>query len=447
MGKTDKPETADAPISGREFAELMARLGPFESKPAVAVACSGGADSMALTGLMHDWSQANGGTLTALIVDHAIRPESAAEARMVSGWLATRNIDHEVLVWRGATFDSGLQAAARTARYALLSNWCEARACLHLAVAHHQEDQAETVLLRLARGSGVDGLSAMAPVTETRTLRIIRPLLSVSRARLRRTLEVQQLAHVEDPSNRSDRFARVRMRMLGPVLDSEGMTPRRLAATAANMARARESLDAASTKLLARSAILHDAGYAILQPDLLATAPRETGLRALASVLSCIGGAGYPPRFERLERLYDLIGDIPLRGGRTLAGCRVLGRKTGVLICREVAAIREPLLRASGEIFWDNRFRMRFPDGGKAEIQPLGRAGWLDIVSVMPELKKARIPAAVRPSLPAICRNGQVLAVPHLGFIRPRRGQAVVLPEKMRFAPLRPLVSPRFTLH
>lgn len=442
------PETTDAtPVGNSEFAGLMDRIGPFERRPAIAVACSGGADSMALTLLLQEWVQARDGSLTALIVDHAIRPESAAEAQKVAGWLAALRIDYKVLPWRGATIDSGVQAAARTARYALLSAWCEARACLHLAVAHHREDQAETVLLRLARGSGVDGLSAMAPVAETRALRIIRPLLSMPRARLRATLRALGQDHVEDPSNRNDRFARIRMRMLGSALDGAGMTPWRLAATASHMARAREALDDATAKLLARAVVLHESGYGILKPGLLAAAPRETGLRALAGLLACIGGGAYTPRFERLERLYDTIDVIPGGSGRTLAGCRILARRSGLLVCREVAAIRPPALRASGRVFWDNRFRLDFADGGEAEIMALGRDGWLDIVSDEPALKKSRIPAAVRSSLPAIWQNGQVLAVPHLGFIRPEAGSAVPMPEKMRFAPLRPLVSPRFTLH
>ncbi|MEX2618012.1 MAG: tRNA lysidine(34) synthetase TilS [Alphaproteobacteria bacterium] len=442
------PEATDvSPVGSGEFADLMTRIGPFERDPAIAVACSGGADSMALTVLLQDWVRARGGSLTALIVDHAIRPESATEARRVSGWLAARKIDHEVLAWRGAPIASGVQAAARTARYALLSAWCEARDCLHLAVAHHLEDQAETVLLRLARGSGVDGLSAMAPVTESRALRIVRPLLSMPRARLRETLKALDLDHVEDPSNRNDTFARVRMRMLVPALDDEGMTPLRLAATAAHMARVRESLDDATAGLLARTFVLYDAGYGILNPRKLIAAPREIGLRALAGILTCIGGGGYAPRFDRLERLYDMIDTIPGGGGRTLAGCRVLGRRAGVLVCREVAAIRAAVQPASGPVFWDNRFRMDFAEGGSAVVMALGRDGWLDIASVAPELKHSQIPAAVRPTLPAIWENKRVLAVPHLGFIRPGRGPAVPVPEKMRFAPLRPLVSPRFTLH
>lgn len=442
------PEATDAlPVGNGEFAELMTRVGPFERDPAIAVACSGGADSMALTVLLQDWVRARGGSLTALIVDHAIRPESAGEARRVAGWLAARRIDHEVLAWRGAPIASGVQAAARTARYALLSAWCEARACLHLAVAHHLEDQAETVLLRLARGSGVDGLSAMAPVTETGTQRIVRPLLSMPRARLRETLKALGVDHVEDPSNRNDTFARVRMRMLSAALDDEGMTPLRLAATAAHMARVRESLDAAAAGLLARVFVLYDSGYGILKPGALVAVPREIGLRALAGVLTCIGGGRYAPRFERLERLYDMIDTIPGGGGRTLAGCRVLGRRAGVLVCREMAAIGAAMQPASGAVFWDNRFRMNFAEGGSAAVMALGRDGWRDIASVAPDLKQSHVPAAVRPTLPAIWENGRVLAVPHLGFIRPRAGSAVALPDKMRFAPLRPLVWPRFTLH
>ena len=152
------------PISKKEFAASMAALGPFERPPALAVAVSGGADSMALTLLAADWAAARRGSIVALTVDHRLRNESRAEAKQVAAWLAARGIEHKILAWTGEKPSSDVQAAAREKRYELLEDWCRRQGILHLLVAHNLDDQAETFLLRLGRGSGLYGLSGMASV-------------------------------------------------------------------------------------------------------------------------------------------------------------------------------------------------------------------------------------------------------------------------------------------
>ncbi|HZD25370.1 MAG TPA: tRNA lysidine(34) synthetase TilS, partial [Alphaproteobacteria bacterium] len=150
------------PLTAAEFAALMAPFAPFEATPALAVAVSGGADSLALALLADGWARRRGGVATALTVDHGLRPEAAAEARRVGRWLAARGIPHRILRWRGDKPATAVQAKARAARYALLADWCRRHGVLHLLTAHHRGDQAETVLMRLAHGSGVDGLAGMA---------------------------------------------------------------------------------------------------------------------------------------------------------------------------------------------------------------------------------------------------------------------------------------------
>ncbi|MAG22807.1 MAG: tRNA lysidine(34) synthetase TilS, partial [Rhodospirillaceae bacterium] len=197
-------------LKGREFSALMKGLGPFEPEPCVAVAVSGGCDSMALALLAHDWAQGRGGQTVALSVDHRLRWESGAEARQAGRWLKARGLTHHILSWTGDKPRHGVQAAAREARYRLLFDWCRRHGVLHLLLAHHQEDQAETFLLRLGRGSGVDGLAGMAPLSEVPTMRLLRPLLDVPKARLVATLQSRGQEWVEDPSNRDLAYARVR---------------------------------------------------------------------------------------------------------------------------------------------------------------------------------------------------------------------------------------------
>lgn len=432
-------------LSADEFARLMASLGPFERKPKVAVGCSGGADSMALALLADEWTRARDGEATALIVDHGIRREAAEEAAAVARELHRHKIRHEILCFAGPKITGAIQAAARQARYALLSDWCVRHSCLHLATAHHRDDQAETVLLRLARGSGVDGLAAMAPVTETRELRLLRPLLDIPRERLRATVMGRGAHFVDDPSNQDPRFARVRMRRIAGPLAAEGLSADRLAATASRAARARSALEGSVAALLARTTTVYPAGYGLVAPDALRIAPEEIALRALARLVTCLGGNEYPPRLERVERLYDWILCSNPGGGRTLAGCRIVPRGDMLLVCREVAAAKETR-PARGEVHWDRRFRLRFGANGAGEVRRLGREGWRQAVADDPALRRSRVPAAARLALPAVWRQERLEAIPSLGYSRQgcstgkRRGTPV------SFLPKQPLMPARFTL-
>ncbi|CCC97941.1 protein of unknown function [Azospirillum baldaniorum] len=192
------PITA-GPISASEFAARMDRLGGFETRPRVAVGVSGGADSLGLVLLAQRWAAERGGDVLALIVDHGLRAESAAEAARVGGWLQARGVAHAILRWDGEKPASGIQEAARAARHHLLAERCRKEGVLHLALAHHRDDQAETVLLRFSRGSGIDGLAGMAPVRAAGAVRVIRPLLDLPHKRLVATCRAFGQEWIEDP--------------------------------------------------------------------------------------------------------------------------------------------------------------------------------------------------------------------------------------------------------
>jgi len=230
-------------LDAAEFSSLMARFAPFERQPRLAVACSGGADSMALTLLADHWARGEGGAVTALIVDHGLRPDSANEANETASRLKSRGIAHQILKREGEVPAGDIEAFARDARYRLFEQWCGENGVLHLLVAHHRDDQAETFLLRLARGSGLDGLAGMAPESARRNFRLLRPLLGVPRDRLKATLEQAGLDFAEDPMNSDPAYARVRLRAARDTLAAEGLTPERLTATAAHLARARAALE------------------------------------------------------------------------------------------------------------------------------------------------------------------------------------------------------------
>jgi tRNA(Ile)-lysidine synthase len=427
-------------LDGAAFAALMAPFAPFEPRPHLAVGVSGGADSLALALLSDRWARERGGQITALTVDHRLRAESADEARQVAAWLAARGIAHRILAWDGPHPRRGLPAAARAARYRLLEAWCAGAGVLHLLVAHHRNDQAETLLLRLARGSGLFGLAGMPALAEHAGCRLLRPLLSVGRARLVATLQAAGQTWIEDPSNRDPRYARARLRQALAAFPEPGLDAQRLADTAARLARSRMAVEASVARLLACAAMVHPAGFVRLDAAAWRSATEETGLRALAAVIGMVGGAEYPPRSQQVAALYRAIGE-GLHGGRTLGGCRILPRRGGLLICREpVALAADVAAPPGGTTSWDGRFRLRLPAAAPAGMR-LGARG---LVSA--GRSEAKIPAAARPGLPVL-RLGKGGPASALTQERERgREDAWLPPRTLIFRPVRPLSDAGFTV-
>ena len=421
----------------------MVPLGPFEPRPLLAVAVSGGADSMALALLADGWCRARGGRVVALTVDHRLRPESAVEAREVGRRLRARGIAHRVLVWSGERPKADLQAAARAARYRLLDEWCRVSGCLHLLTAHHREDQAETFWLRLARGSGLDGLAGMAAASERGSCRVLRPLLSVAPERLRMLLRRRRQDWIEDPSNENPSFARVRVRKARALLAAEGLGAGRLAETMSHLGRARIALEAAVVDVMVHAVRIDPGGWAWLDPALLKQAPREIALRVLAAVLATIGGSDYPPRLARIERLYDELLREGLGGGRTLGGCHVVARGGSILVCREFAGTPDAIAMGSGDrAIWDRRVVLALPKSlqGVLSLASLGAAREGVLAAARERL--TRVPAPARASLP-VFRDSRalVVAMPAIEWAAPGYGSA--LAEGLtRFRPQRPL-APR----
>jgi len=457
------------PPDATDFARCMAHLGPFEASPHVALGISGGADSMALALLADRWARARGGRVTALTVDHGLRPESAGEAQQVAGWLAGRGIDHHILNWCGKKPAAGVQAAARTARYRLMAKACREAGILHLVTAHHLEDQAETFLLRLGRSSGIDGLAAMPAILETDGMRLLRPLLQMPKERLRAILRAAGQEWIEDPSNDNPAFARIRIRQSLPGLAAAGVSVAALATSAAAMARARVALESTTSALLGRCAFVHPAGYIRLDGRALFDAPEEISLRALLRALMCAGGGVYPVARRKLENLHErmkahLFAPDGWKGG-TLARCRVTPGRTpkaaGTFhVWREIRDLPAPqALPLRGSLYWDRRFDLRlihpvrgqregkfFNDINGLSIAPLGHTGLGDIrfgdVGPLPDA----FPKAVLWSLPAVFDDAGPVQVPSLNYTRPgwaRRGCGI---DRAAFSPSQSLSGAGFAL-
>ncbi len=315
------PAVSDA-VGRHEFAQLLAPFAPFEACPVLAVAVSGGRDSLALALLAHEWAVAHGGRVLALIVDHGLRRESADEARATRERLASRGIWSEILPWPGEKPSTRIQQAARAARYRLLFEACRRHGILHLMTAHHADDQDETVAMRAARESGPDGLAGMAAIVEHRDLRVLRPLLCVPRRRLTATVEARGVDWIDDPSNQDRRFERVRVRQDG---------------TATGIAR--DGGRAGRDRRLAETALgaleVGPQGVA-LDHGAVAALRKEIAERLLSRVVQAVGRLDYPPRRDRLGRAAARLSQGAREGksGKsqdfTLSGCQLTLRRDPV---------------------------------------------------------------------------------------------------------------------
>lgn len=289
-------------------ADLRALAGPPSGSFGVAV--SGGPDSLALLLLA---AAACPGLVEAATVDHRLRPESAAEADFVHALCAARDIPHAVLT--GPAIEGNLQSGARTLRYTLLGDWARARGLGFVLTAHHQDDQAETLLMRLQRGAGLAGLAGIRPRAELEGLKVLRPLLGWRRAELAEVVAAAGLVPVEDPSNRDDRFDRARLRKR--LAGTAWLDPEPIARSAAALAEAEAALDWTVEQLIAERTESAAHGLTFDAADL----PRELRRRALLRLLALLVPAD-PPRGEAVQHLLAMLeaGEVA-----TLAGVRCAG--------------------------------------------------------------------------------------------------------------------------
>jgi tRNA(Ile)-lysidine synthase len=336
-----EPDASAAPVTAAEAETLFS---PFAAEPAVLAAVSGGPDSVALLALLARWAQGPGRPrLHAATVDHGLRPEAAAEARLVADLCARLGAPHAILTWGGEKPVTGVQARARAARYALLGREAARLGAATLVTGHTLDDQAETVLMRMAHGSGPAGLAGMRAISRRDGLTIARPLLGLPKARLLATLREQGLDFAEDPSNRDLRFERVRWRALTPALGRAGLDAARLGLLASRLARMNEALDQRAMRLWPELVASQSEGSLELRFAALLDEPDEIALRVLAHGLDRIRGDG----LARLERLESCLSGLrhAARSGlamtRTLSGCVLrLGRDGVLLIAPEPARRR-----------------------------------------------------------------------------------------------------------
>jgi len=306
-----------------------------DSANGLAVAVSGGSDSIALTLLLHSYCQQHSLPLHALTVDHGLRPESATEAAQVGVWMQQYGIPHSVLVWQHQALpvSGNLQALARENRYRLLTDYCRAHGITALSLGHTQDDQAETIALRQQRQAGPVGLSGMSARLTKHGVTLLRPLLGISRSALRDYLQAQGQCWIDDPSNDNADFDRIRIRQ---HLAAQPEEKQDLLALGRSMAAERLALEAAANQWLLQPEYIRTelpSGLRITRSAL--TAQEEAlGCYLLGRMLTTIGQTAYAPRYAPLQQLWHRITRQD-SGAATLNHCQLRWQEGQLLILPE----------------------------------------------------------------------------------------------------------------
>ena len=367
---------------------------------ALGLAVSGGGDSIALLHLAVEAGIAR----RAVTVDHGLREGSAAEAARAGRICAGLGVAHDILRWQGWDGRGNLQDQARRARYRLMADWARGHGLDAVALGHTRDDVAETFLMRLARGAGVDGLAAMQAVRRAEGMLWLRPLLGIGRDELRAELRRRGADWIEDPSNENPAFDRVRIRRAQAVLADLGLGFDRLAGVAGHLAQVREALDRQLADLAPRLA-REDRGDVVLAPAAF-DQPPEILRRLLVAALRWVASADHGPRGPALAQA-----TVALRAGRgvTLAGCRMLPRREGLRICREWQAVRD--LAAPADGLWDGRWRFAGGAGAGLEIRALGEVG----LALCPDWRATGLPRPGLLASPALWEGARLVSAPLAG--------------------------------
>lgn len=414
-------------------AEAAALFEPLLARP-LALAVSGGPDSMALLHLVAEWAACRGdvGEIVVMTIDHRLRPESAGEAAFVKAEAAKLGLPHVTLSWDGPKPETRIQERARAARYALIASHLATRSAgkpWTLAMAHHQDDQAETLAMRLARGSGVDGLAGMAPrtlleIVPGHPMALVRPLLGMPKERLVATLTARGASWCVDPSNEAPEFERVRVRQAMAQLAPLGLTSAALARSAARLARAKDALDRTTDRLAREIVDDHGGAYATCDLAALRGAPDEIAIRLLRRLIIAFGEHVAGPELAQIETLHDWLAEGAEGTTQSLGGALVeVGRGRSLSVFREPGRNDLPtIMIAPGATgVWDGRFRVEVSATRQQPITvgPLGAADWADLKRAYPQLAAADLAHRAAVTLPTLRQDGRLLAVPILALAEP----------------------------
>ncbi|EAQ44192.1 PP-loop family protein [Roseobacter sp. MED193] len=373
----------------------------------IGIAVSGGGDSVALMHLLKECFCDDPVELMVATVDHGLRAESRQEAEDTARMARELGLRHEILTWeQGPEKTGNLQDQARRARYGLLTAWARQNGIPVLALGHTADDQAETVIMRLMRASGVNGLAGI-PVRRTQDgVSLLRPLLGLRRVELRQYLDAAGQSWIEDPSNEDESYDRIKIRKALAVLEDLGLTVPALATVAQNMGKAQKALGWYAF-LSARDMVRIEAGAVVLELRKYRTLPDEISHRLMLQAILWVSGGQYAPR---RQPMIEAVAIAQRGGSATLAGCRILSHQGKIWVCREAAMV--PQEACDPGDLWDQRWRIFAGKLEACEVRPLGSEG----LKLCPDWRAQGCPAPILEVTPALWRDGNLMAAPLAGF-------------------------------
>lgn len=343
------------------------------------VAVSGGGDSMALLLLLSEWARAENVKLSAVTVDHGLRPEAAEEARFVAQTCDALNVGHTTLTWGGWRGEGNLQDSARRARYRLMADWARREGIDAIALGHTADDQAETFFMRLARASGIDGLTGMQRRRVSDGITWVRPLLTQERSELRQFLRAQGQSWIDDPSNEDETYERVKARKAMAALADLDIDAHVVGRVMDHLADVRAALDVA-THAHARTCMTEDHGDLVFDRRTFAEGAPEVNRRLVSHALRWISSAEYGPRGTKLQAFLSAM----LHGkDATLHGVRLSSGAEKIRLSREFGAVAD-CVAAVGEV-WDGRWLVECNKKQGFTVRALGDDGLLQLGERTPE--------------------------------------------------------------
>ncbi|WP_336244417.1 tRNA lysidine(34) synthetase TilS [Roseovarius autotrophicus] len=391
---------SDGNLAGRAVADHFAPAPPSH----LGVAVSGGSDSLALLHLLNDWRGAGGPALRVATVDHGLRAEAEAEAEAVAQVCAALGLAHDTLRWKTRDAGGNLPDQARRARYRLLADWAQSHGFADVAIGHTMDDLTETFLMRLARGAGIDGLSAMRARWQAEGVTFHRPMLGLGRAHLRELLRMRGVSWIDDPTNADPDYDRTQARAVLAALAPLGLDCATLAGSARRLAEARQAL-AHHARQAAELLASVEAGDLLLERRGFDSLPDETARRLLVAGLRWMTGHAYPPRGTAMTDFLSAA-----RDGRrmTLRGCVLSVEAAHIRLSREYNAVTG--MRTDASTLWDGRWHATGP--GAAEIAALGPEG----LRACPDWHAGGMPHASALAAPGLWQGGILIAAPLHGW-------------------------------
>ena len=396
------------------------KISSLIGKERFAIAVSGGSDSLALSVLAKLYSLENDNDFVSLIIDHKLRKESAEEAKQTYKSLTQKKIKAKILTYKGEKFSSNIQKKARDLRYDLFEKYCAKRKIKFLILAHHQDDLIENFYIRLIRGSGIKGLTSLQNIFEyNKNFYLLRPLLNSNKEELLSVTKKSYSSWIEDPSNKNDKFLRVRIRKMQTKLQKEGFDPKRIIKTIDNLNIAKDSLDFYIFKSEKKYLNFYKEGYVTLKSSIFNNEAQEVIFRVIIKAIHFVSGEYYPPRSDSLKSLMKNLSVKSFKSS-TLGGCLIEKNKNIISFYREDRNVAvENLNKKKQRINWDDRFLVykNFNNQQQFIVKKLGNNGieYLKKNKVNESVNK--IPTHAKKTLPSFWNNkGDLLFVPFVNF-------------------------------